>query len=193
MTAAARIGPNALLQLLPVLAGSGSAGVFEAAGVAVPPDDAGMWPEAEVAAVHRRLRSDWPDQAPEWLAAAGRGTGAYILAHRIPRPAQRLLRALPGAVAAPILAGAIGRNAWTFAGSGCFRVAAWRPLAFEIAANPLVSGEVRAAPACHWHVAVFAALFDALVWPGAVVRETACCACGDAACRFEIAPPGRRR
>jgi divinyl protochlorophyllide a 8-vinyl-reductase len=188
MHAAGRIGPNALLQLVPVLEAVGQRGVFEAAGVAVPPVDAGMWPEAEVAAVHRRLRQDWPVQAPGWLAAAGEGTADYILAHRIPRAAQAVLKALPGAVAAPMLALAIRKNAWTFAGSGSFRVASWRPLVFEITGNPLIAGEHHHCPVCQWHAAVFRRLFGALVWPGARVEETHCAAAGDGVCRFEIWP-----
>jgi divinyl protochlorophyllide a 8-vinyl-reductase len=186
--AAGRIGPNALLQLVPVLDGAGVRGVFEAAGVRVPPPDAGMWPEAEVAAVHRRLRADWPAQAPGWLAAAGAGTGDYILAHRIPAAAQALLRALPGAVAGPLLALAIRRNAWTFAGSGRFRIAGWRPLVFEIAGNPLIAGERHGVPVCHWHVAVFRRLFGRLVWPDVRVEETDCAAAGGGVCRFVIRP-----
>lgn len=192
MDAAGRIGPNALLQLVPVLEAGGARGVFEAAGVAVPPADAGMWPEAEVAAVHRRLRADWPAQAPGWLAAAGERTGDYILAHRIPRAAQAVLRALPGALAGPMLALAVRKNAWTFAGSGAFRIAGWRPLVFEIEANPLIAGEQHHGPACHWHAAVFRRLFDALVWPGVQVEETACAAAGGGVCRFVVRPDGAR-
>lgn len=188
MDAAGRIGPNALLQLVPVLEAAGQEGLFAAAGVAVPPPDAGMWPEAEVAAVHRQLRQDQPAQAPGWLAAAGEGTGSYILAHRIPRAAQAVLKALPAAVAAPMLALAIRRSAWTFAGSGSFRVAGWRPVVFEITGNPLIAGEHHAGPACHWHAAVFRRLFGALVWPGARVEETHCAAAGDGVCRFEVRP-----
>lgn len=187
--AAGRIGPNALLQLLPVLDAAGlREAVFAAAGVPVPPGDAGMWPEDQVAAVHRRLRADWPVQAPGWLAAAGRGTGDYILAHRIPRPVQAILRASPAPLAAPLLALAIRRNAWTFAGSGRFCIAGWQPLVFEIAGNPLVAGERHARPVCHWHVAVLARLFGALVWPRAAVEETGCTAAGDPACRFVLRP-----
>jgi divinyl protochlorophyllide a 8-vinyl-reductase len=42
---------------------------------------------------------------------------------------------------------AIARHAWTFAGSGRFRVVA--PLVFEIADNPIVRGEVSDVPLCH--------------------------------------------
>jgi divinyl protochlorophyllide a 8-vinyl-reductase len=112
--------------------------------------------------------------------------GLYILANRIPRPAQGALKALPAALAGRVLAWAIAQNAWTFAGPGRFRVATRRPLVFEIAANPLVRGEVASAPVCVWHAAVFARLFAVLVHPGTRVTETACCGCGDPACRFEI-------
>jgi divinyl protochlorophyllide a 8-vinyl-reductase len=57
---------------------------------------------------------------------------------------------------------------------------------FEIADNPLVRGEVSQAPLCDWHAAVFRRLYSVLVDPRIEVRETACCACGDAACRFEV-------
>jgi len=58
--------------------------------------------------------------------------------NRIPRAAQLVLRLLPAAPAGRILAGAIVRNAWTFAGSGRFRVAA--PGIFEIEATPRSRG-----------------------------------------------------
>jgi divinyl protochlorophyllide a 8-vinyl-reductase len=57
---------------------------------------------------------------------------------------------------------------------------------FEIADNPVVRGETAATPVCHWHSAVFAGLFAALVDPHTQVIETACCACGAPACRFEV-------
>jgi divinyl protochlorophyllide a 8-vinyl-reductase len=123
-----------------------------------------------------------------------------------------VLKALPPWASGPLLTRAIVRNAWTFAGSGRFSVGAamaateqgvshpphppWgifskkkQVAVFEIADNPLVRGEDSATPVCHWHAAVFRRLFAALVDPAVAVRETACCACGDAACRFEIRRP----
>lgn len=190
MDTAARIGPNAILQHLPVLDGligpTLRGALLHRAGIIEPPPDAGMWPEDEVAHLHRAVWLYLPDRAPAIQAAAGRATADYILAHRIPMPAQRLIRALPGWLGARVLAGAIARNAWTFAGSGRFRVLGHRPLTVEIAANPLAEGT--GACSCHWHAAVFARLFEALVWPRVRVTETACCAAGAPACRFEIAP-----
>ena len=194
MTAPAegQIGPNALLQLIPVLDHALGAPdrlqLFARAGVDAVPSDR-MVPEGPVAQVHRAVRARLPDQAQALMQEAGRGTADYILANRIPRPAQRLLRALPPGLAAPLLASAIARNAWTFAGSGQFRILSRRPLVFGIAGNPVVRGEVAARPICDWHVAVFERLFADLVDPNVSVTETACCACGAPACRFVLHLP----
>lgn len=188
--APARIGPNAILQHLPELdAAIGPAlrsALLHRAGVEPPPAGAGMWPETEVAHLHRAVWLYLPDRAAAIQQAAGQGVADYILAHRIPRPAQALIRALPAPLGARLLATAIARNAWTFAGSGRFRIIAHRPLTVEIAANPLAEGPARCS--CHWHAGVFARLFGALVWPGAQATETACCAAGAPACRFVIGP-----
>lgn len=187
----ARIGPNAVLQHLPVLdAAIGAAlraALLHRADVPEPPPDAGMLPEAAVARLHEAVRLYLPDRAAAIQRAAGLRTGDYILDNRIPPMARRLITALPAALGARILSGAIARNAWTFAGSGQFRIAARRPLRFEIAANPLALGPATA-PTCHWHAAVFERLFAALVWPQVQVVETECCACGAPACRFLLLP-----
>lgn len=196
MQAEARIGPNAILQLVDVLERRGlgdlCARVLNRAGVARPPPDASMLPQEDCAAVHRALRQLRPDEADPILRAAGLATGDYILAHRIPRPAQVVLRLLPGRVAAPLLSTAIARHAWTFAGTGRFEVVGRRPLVFSVHDNPLIAGWQADRPQCIWHAAVFERLFSRLVWPGVTVRETACCACGDPACRFEVSEGGNR-
>lgn len=185
----ARIGPNAVLQHLPVLdAAIGAAArraLMRHAGVSEPPEDAGMLPEDEVVRLHRAVRDRLPGQASGIQRAAGLATGGYILAHRIPRPARVLIRALPAALGARLLAAAIAKHAWTFAGSGRFRIVGHHPLAFEIAANPLAVGSA-ASPSCDWHAAVFERLFAALVWPEVTVVETDCCAAGAGACRFVL-------
>ncbi|MCL4186974.1 MAG: bacteriochlorophyll 4-vinyl reductase [Rhodobacteraceae bacterium] len=184
------IGPNAVLQYLPVLERAGGAALGQAmlaaAGLAGPPSDSGLMPEAPAAAFHRAVRATRPD-ADRLAAEAGRRTADYILSRRIPRPARALLRALPAPMASPLLARAIAGNAWTFAGSGAFAIASRWPLAFAIADNPVVRGEVSPRPLCAWHAAVFERLFQALVDPRLTARETACCAMGDPSCRFEIA------
>jgi divinyl protochlorophyllide a 8-vinyl-reductase len=190
----ARIGPNALLQLIRILDHfEGRAlrdRIFAVAGVLPPPPDAGMWPEADCAAVHQTLRHELPDRAPGLLRLAGIATADYILAHRIPPLAQRLIRGLPGVIAAPILASAIARHAWTFAGSGRFAVERWFPLTFRLEGNPLIAGEHAESPLCDWHAAVFERLFRRLIWPGAVVEEVECAGTGAPACRFVLRPRG---
>ncbi|MGP9789504.1 bacteriochlorophyll 4-vinyl reductase [Roseinatronobacter sp. NSM] len=193
MTAHARIGPNAVLQHLPVLdAELGVAwrgALLHLADVREPPATAGMLDEASVARLHHAVRLFVPDRAAAIHRAAGLATGDYILANRIPRPAQMLIRALPALLGARVLSAAIARHSWTFAGSGRFSVCGHAPLCFEIAANPLAQ---RACdhPVCDWHCAVFERLFSALVWPDARVVEMCCCATGAPGCRFRIAPQG---
>jgi divinyl protochlorophyllide a 8-vinyl-reductase len=190
--AEARIGPNAITQLVSVLDRMEGRAfrdqVMGAAGVAVPDPALGMIPEAEAAAVHLALRMAVPERAESLLRLAGLATGSYILKHRIPRVAQWVIRALPAPLGARVLAGAIAKHSWTFAGSGRFRIVGWRPLTFEVAGNPLVAGLRSDHFACHWHAAVFERLFARLVWKGCVVREVACIAAGDPVCRFELRP-----
>lgn len=187
----ARIGPNAILQLVPVL--DVALGVpardalFDRAGVAIPPPDAGMWPELQVIRLHAALWHAHPDLAPGLLRQAGLATADYILAHRIPRIAQAVIRLLPARLGARVLAKAIAKHAWTFAGSGSFAVEAFAPLTFSLRDNPLASGTGEH-PDCHWHSAVFERLFSALVWPVVTVTETDCAARGGNICRFVIGP-----
>lgn len=188
-THAGQIGPNAILQLLPVLEAAGTAVLCDRllaeAGVTEVPDGSTMISEEPVARLHQALRRARPDAA--LLAAqAGRRTADYILENRIPAPVRWLLAHLPAPLAAQLLARAIAKNAWTFAGSGRFRVVSTRPMVFALEDNPVVRGEVDDHPVCHWHAAVFERLFEALVSPRARAVETECCAAGAGACRFAI-------
>lgn len=188
--AGARIGPNAILQMVPVLDAHTGPEVRRAlladAGIIDLPDGSGMIPEGPAAALHQTLRRKLPHEAPAIARDAGLATGDYILAHRIPAAAQILLRLLPARLSARALARAIAKHAWTFSGSGTFEIAATTPLTFALHDNPVVRGERAAAPLCHWHAAVFERLFQRLVSKEAHVRETKCCAMGAGACRFEV-------
>ncbi|ARE42141.1 Protein BchJ, involved in reduction of C-8 vinyl of divinyl protochlorophyllide [Rhodovulum sp. P5] len=185
-----RIGPNAVLQLLPVLETAGGAALrdemMHAAGLDAPPSDAGLMDEGPAAAMHRALRRRLPQRAPDLLREAGARTGEYILAHRIPAPAQRVLKALPAFLSGPMLAKAIAKHSWTFAGSGEFTVISTRPLVFELRDNPLIRGESAPHPICGWHEAVFDTLFQTLVDKRLRTHETKCTASGSPVCRFEI-------
>ncbi|AHM02724.1 Protein BchJ, involved in reduction of C-8 vinyl of divinyl protochlorophyllide [Roseibacterium elongatum DSM 19469] len=192
MTAqAGQIGPNAILQLVPVLeeeAGPDvTAHLLSMAGVIRMPDPAeGLIDEGPAARLHQAMRAEMPEAAPLLAREAGKRTGDYILAHRIPAKAQAILRFLPARLAAPILARAVAKHAWTFCGSGAFRLVSTWPVVFEIGDNPVVRGERSDVPLCHWHAAVFARLFSELCGPGWQCEEVACCAQGAEVCRFEM-------
>jgi len=166
-------GPQRKAQIL------ARAGIFEI------PDGTSMIAEGDAARVHRQLRIEEPELAPLLARHAGMATAEYIIEHRIPPVVQALLKALPAKLAAPLLAQAIRRHAWTFAGSGAFRVLS--ATAFEIENNPLVAGERSDTCLCHWHTAVFERLYQVLVAPDFTCRETTCCAQGAGkACHFEL-------
>jgi divinyl protochlorophyllide a 8-vinyl-reductase len=185
-----RIGPNALTQLLPLLEKAGGVEMRERllarAGVFEMPDMTGLIDEEPVARLHRAMRAEMPELAPSLAWEAGVRTADYILANRIPKPVQAVLKRLPAWAAGPVLSKAIARNAWTFAGSGRFEVVRAWPAVFDIHDNPVVRGEQAATPICHWHVGVFERLYRVLVSDRARAREVACCACGAEACRFEV-------
>lgn len=185
-----RIGPNALMQLAPVLdrteGEAARRALFAAHGLMEVPDGSAMIDEGLVAAIHQDMRLRFPHEARSMARKAGLATGDYILANRIPAPARALLRALPAPLAARALTRAITAHAWTFCGTGRLAAHPGHPTVFEIAANPVVRGEIRMRPICDWHAAVFERLFSALVHRQARVREVTCCAMGHEACRFEI-------
>jgi divinyl protochlorophyllide a 8-vinyl-reductase len=87
---------------------------------------------------------------------------------------------------APLLTRAIAAHAWTFVGSGEFRVPGTRPPTFEIVHNPVVRGEHADAPVCVWHAQVFERLFRRLVSDRIRVRETQCAAVDGHVCRFVV-------
>lgn len=188
-----RIGPNAITRVAEALrARTGEAAavsVFTRAGLmghlSHPPQQ--MVDEADVLTLHVALRAALGSEEAEAVTGdAGRRTGDYLLAHRIPRFAQVILRLLPAALAARVLLGAVGKHAWTFAGSGTFNVQPGSPLVLTIRNNPLCRGVSTVEPCCRFYAATFERLFQALVHPHTTVREVSCEACGDDCCRFEV-------
>jgi len=186
----ARIGPNSVLQLVPLL--DDLLGLEERdrllhlSGLDALPSDDGLMAEGPAAALHQALRAEHPSIAPMMTRRAGERTGDYIIQHRIPVAALRVMRRLPPWLAGHLLARVIERHAWTFAGSGAFRIASRSPLTFELRDNPVVRGERAARPICHWHAAVFERLFNDIVDPNLRCVETQCCASGADSCRFEL-------
>lgn len=167
---AARIGPNAVLQIAAVLVdrhgGDAHRRVFARAGlldwVDRPPHE--MVPERDVARLHVALARELGPIAADAVAReAGERTARYILAHRIPPLAQRLLRLMPARLASPVLLAAIGRHAWTFAGSAAFCAAPGPPVALSLTGCCLCRTTLAGGRLGSFYAATFEGLFQALV------------------------------
>jgi divinyl protochlorophyllide a 8-vinyl-reductase len=186
----ARIGPNSVLQLVPLLdealGNDERDRLLRLSGIKELPSGEGLMDETPAAMLHQALRAQHPGLAPQLTRGAGERTADYIIRHRIPVAALRVLRVLPPWLAAPLLANVIEKHAWTFAGSGTFKLRSRHPLVFELIDNPVVRGEQASGPICHWHAAVFQRLFNDIVDDSLRCVETRCCAAGAEACRFEI-------
>ncbi len=190
---AGRIGPNAVIRLVEALDACEGRAVttklFRTAGlehyVGAPPQN--MVAEDEVTVLHRHLREALPlsrARTVGWIA--GQRTAEYLLANRIPKPLQRVLKLLPRAAAAFILLTAIGKHAWTFAGSAAFTWRLGHPISFSLADCPLCRNARTDAPCCDYYAATFETLFRTLIDSQARVIESACIAAGAPACRFKI-------
>ncbi len=188
-----RIGPNAVTQVAAALVSRygpvRTRDLFSSVGLTryldAPPHQ--MIDEREVIALHTAVREGLVENAVSAVNCdAGLATGDYLLAHRIPRPAQVVLRMLPARLAGALLLTAIRRHAWTFAGSGHFSAQGSKPILITIEDCPICRGAHTRAAACGYYTATFTRLFTRLVHPRARVRETACIARGDSACRFEV-------
>ncbi|WP_119166292.1 bacteriochlorophyll 4-vinyl reductase [Algihabitans albus] len=191
--AGARIGPNSLIQVasaLEVTVGAErTALLFAGAGLshrlAVPPQS--LVPELEAVRLHGHLRRSLGLRTAQAVAReAGRRTADYLLAHRIPRVAQIALRLLPRRLASHLLVKAIGRNAWTFVGSGVFVGRGGRPARLAVFDGPLCRGVTADSPLCDYYTATFERLFRKLVDADAYGVEIDCQASGAQVCRFEI-------
>lgn len=183
------IGPNAILQYLPILdetfGKETRQALLQKARVHRIPDGTAMIPEGEAIRLQQELRLHAPLLAPHLARQAGIATADYILAHRIPKLAQSVLKLLPRHIAARVLSRSIAAHAWTFVGSGQFVVRS--PWVFEILHNPMVEGEHSRDPLCHWQAAVFERLYQVLIDPRIICEEVACCAQeGADRCVFEF-------
>jgi divinyl protochlorophyllide a 8-vinyl-reductase len=191
--AAGRVGPNAIIRVAEALREIGGTDLerdlLNKAGLSayVAEMPAEMVDEREVTRLQRAVQTALdPQRARILMLDAGRRTGDYLLANRIPRPVQRVLRVLPAALASRILLVAIGRNAWTFAGSGRFDIKPGQPVKLTLTGCPLCSEAVSDVPLCDYYAATFERLFRELVNARAVATETSCHAVSGPACVFEV-------
>ncbi len=191
---AGRIGPNAIIRvaeaLRELLGEDATRRIFADAKLephlASPPTD--MVLETDVGALQTALFAGLDESEARKVAFdAGLRTGDYLLANRIPKPVQAILKILPASLASRILLGAIKQNSWTFAGTGDFRVKIGRPVVVSVAHCPLCRGRHGGHPQCDYYAGTFERLFQVLVSKKTRVREVSCEATGGSACTFEIA------
>ena len=191
---AGKIGPNAVIQtvnaLVELYGSAATAALLEEIGKPwlIDYHPGSLIDEREFEALHHDLiGARGIVVTNRVMARAGELTSRYVIANRIPRPAQRALRLLPHAVALRVLLGAISQHTWTFAGSGRFSYTTGRAplLAIEgcLTARRLASD----IPTCSFYEAAFQGFLTALIDARLRVREVRCAACGAARCEFTIA------
>lgn len=126
-------------------------------------------------------------QALKILRRSGQFTAGYLLENRIPRPVQVLLKLLPDAISLKILLTAIGKNAWTFAGSGTYSFVTGKAPTITIQHSILGKALVPASETvCSYYAGTFERLLQALINPRCEVQETGCLATGSDKCTFVI-------
>ncbi len=189
----ARIGPNAVIQVSAAmrerLGAERSEAVLRAAtGYTFASLPTEMIDEREPQALIKALvELVGPRLATTILRDAGHRTGDYLLANRIPRIAQWVMRALPRRVGLRLLLGAMQKNAWTFAGSGRFVVrhgTGTPELLFESCAMCRDMHEPQSM--CDFYAGTFERLIRVCVARYAGVLEVECMSKGDAHCRFVL-------
>ena len=187
---AARVGPNAILQLqepLDRMLGRGAlVQILKISRVAMPSGQE-MVPQDDVGLVHHTMWRLFPQQAETLSDDAGAGTARYIAANRIPKVARVLLRILPRVWAERLLTKAIADHAWTFCGTGVLDTRReGGEIHFLLRNNPLADRVTQPPHRCVWHAAVFAELFSLILGRNYYCKEVSCCALGAELCHFVV-------
>ncbi len=188
-----RVGPNAIIRVAEALEEYQDRGavtdLFTLAGLdpylqSMPTE---MVDEREVIALQGALRTQLGIRTARSVSReAGLRTGDYLLAKRIPRPAQALLSLLPPGLACRTLIKAIRGNSWTFVGTGVFDADPSYPPKLSVIDSPICRGASAAEPLCDYYAGTFERLFRRLVHRNSVVTEIACQANGSSRCVFEV-------
>jgi divinyl protochlorophyllide a 8-vinyl-reductase len=192
-TAAGRIGPNAIIRTVEVLrerlGAAHTATLLQHAGLdgydrELPHE---MVAEAEVTSLFATLYRELGGLSARAIAReSGERTGDYLLANRIPRPAQAVLKLLPPPLASRGLLAAIRGKTWTFAGTSAVDLIDGRPALVTFTGCPLCRGMSSESSTCDYYAGTFERLYNVLVHPGTHATEIACQAAGSAACTIEI-------
>ena len=162
----AQIGPNAILQTAHVidrqLGEELRRELLAEAGIVRLPTGETMIDESDALALHYAIALELaPEDARAIALEAGAATADYIIAHRIPSTAARLLAWLPNWLAAPLLMKAISRHAWTFIGAGRFEAKnGWQ---FTIDRSQAPDPLAPPPSLFTWYGAVFSRLYQRLI------------------------------
>lgn len=184
----ARIGPNSIIQtvraLKEIYGAEQAATILSQGGHArlydyIPTD---MVAEAEFAELVALLDTHLGSSAArQVLERSGQLTAYYLLQHRIPGPFQALLKVLPHRLGLRLLFAAIGKNAWTFVGSGTFRYTLGRPPGFTV-----ISGIAAAEAVSGFYGGTFRQLIHSLIDAQAEVTLAECSAGNSTRCIYVI-------
>lgn len=188
---AGRIGPNAILQTVAVIrdrfGDAAAARVIAGTPWRLDRLPTEMVPEEDVlSVVHATMRQFGDAEAHRVMDAAGVATAHYLLANRIPRIAQVVMKLAPPSVALRILLTAIQRNSWTFAGSARFVVRHGTPTVVEFHDCAMCRGLHSSGAECQFYAATFRELLTLLVSARTQVVESSCMATGESCCRFAL-------
>jgi divinyl protochlorophyllide a 8-vinyl-reductase len=190
----ARIGPNSLIQTVQALEEIyGKAGCFEVLLrgkqfqlLKELPSE--MVDEQQFMVLAQMLFSQLGvTAATKVLKRSGQLTGDYLLANRIPKPVQILFKFMPPFLRLRLLLSAIGKNAWTFAGSGTYSFILGK--APVIVLKNCITAKLApnaTEPVCSYYTGTFERLLQALVSPAITVQEQECLAIGYEQCTFSI-------
>lgn len=188
-----QIGPNSIIQtvraLKEIIGENPTCTLLEGAGLAAyleyKPDH--MIDEAEFLALAKVLFAKLDTSTLKAvMRRSGNLTGKYVLTFRIPKPVQQLMKFLPPQLRLRLLLKAIGKNAWTFVGSGTY--------SFTLKPQPEITIEhsifhtvaTDAMLACSYYTGAFEMLINTMVSPKLRIEEVACVASQAEHCTFTI-------
>lgn len=158
--------------------------IFQEAGLKFLPSPQDPVRERLVAQLHQGIRRDLPEIWRDIMVTAGEKAAQVVLDYRLDASARDLLRRLPWSLATWMLVRTTTQSAWTFSGSGDFRVL--RTSMLEISNNPVTRSEHSDVPVCLFQQPVLENVFARAVDIRLRCQETQCCAAGGESCRFEL-------
>jgi divinyl protochlorophyllide a 8-vinyl-reductase len=192
--AIAKIGPNSLIQTVRALEEIyGKAGSFEillrgGQSHLLKELPGEMVDEQQFITLAQALFTQLgPAEAEKVLKRSGQLTADYLLANRIPQAVQVLFKFMPRSLRLRLLLSAIGKNAWTFAGSGAYSFVLGKAPAITL--ENCITGKLQTTakePICSFYTGTFEKLLRVLVSPLISVREQECLANGNNHCVFTI-------